>query len=316
VVIAIIAILIGLLLPAVQKVRGAAARIKCQNNLKQIGLAIHNYETAYGALPPAGLLPVGGPNNTWSATARLLPMIEQDNLYRQINFNLPYSAQPNVSSLRIPIFICPVEQSDEGKFNSSGVQVHWPINYAANQGTWMVWNPMTGTGGDGAFTPTRPTRMGSFLDGLSNTLAFSEVKAYQSQLTKSANPNVLGAPVPATPAELVALGGTLRVGTPGKVGSHSEWVDSKVLETGFTTTFPPNTLVLFNGYDVDFSSASEGNNAGQFSYAAVTSRSYHTGGVNALLMDGSVRFFANTIRQDAWRALGTRAGGEVINEGN
>ena len=316
VVIAIIAILIGLLLPAVQKVRAAAARIKCQNNLKQIGLAIHNYETAYGSLPPAGLLPAGGPNNTWSAAARLLPMIEQDNLYRQINFGLPYSAQPNVSSMRIPIFICPVEPSDEGKVNSSGVQAHWPTNYAANLGTWLVWNPATGLGGDGAFTPTMPTRMASFLDGLSNTLAFSEVKAYQSQLTKSGNPNVSGAAAPTTPAELIALGGTLKIGTPGKAGGHSEWVDSKALETGFTTTFPPNTPVLYNSYDIDFSSASEGNMAGQFSYAAVTSRSYHTGGVNALLMDGSVRFFSNSIRQDAWRALGTRQGGEVFEEGN
>ncbi len=320
VVIAIIAILIGLLLPAVQKVREAAARVKCQNNLKQIGLAIHNYESAYGTLPPAGLLPVGGPNNTWSATARLLPMIEQDNIDRQINFDMPYSTQPNVSSLRIPIYVCPVEQNDVGKFNSSGVQVHWPINYAANLGSWMVWNPASGLGGDGAFTPTRPTRMSSFTDGLSNTLAFSEVKAYQSTLSKSGIPNVAAAPIPASSADLIALGGALRIGTPGLAGGHSEWVDSKVLETGFTTVFPPNTPVLYNSggldYDIDFSSASEGNSAGQFSYAAVTSRSYHSGGVNAVLMDGSVRFVPNTIHPETWRALGTRAGGEVIAEGN
>ncbi len=318
VVIAIIAVLIGLLLPAVQKVRGAAARIKCQNNLKQIGLSVHNYENAFSVLPPAGLLPVGGPNNTWSASARLLPFIEQDNLYRQINFDVPYSAQSNISSLRIPIYVCPVEPNDVGKVNSAGALVHWPINYAANQGTWMIWNPTTGTGGDGAFTPTKPTRMASILDGLSNTLAYSEVKAYQSQLTKGANPNVLGAPPPNTPAELIALGGTLKIGDPGRTGGHSEWVDSKVHETGFTTVFPPNTVVPYPSgadvYDIDFISASEGNTAGQFSYAAVTSRSSHTGGVNVLLMDGSVRFVGNSIRQETWRALGTRAGGEVIAE--
>src|SRR5438067_99226 len=97
VVIAIIAVLVGLLLPAVQKVREAASRVRCQNNLKQLGLAMLNYESANGALPPSGYFPRGGPNNTWSAPARLLPYIEQENLFRQINFNQPYSAQPNVS---------------------------------------------------------------------------------------------------------------------------------------------------------------------------------------------------------------------------
>src|SRR5262245_35117021 len=318
VVIAIIAVLIGLLLPAVQKVRGAAARIKCQNNLKQIGLSVHNYENTFSTLPPAGVLPPGGPNNTWSATARLLPYIEQDNLYRQINFDVPYSLQPNISQLRIPIYICPSEPNDIGRTNAAGQPVHYPINYAANQGTWMVWNPNTGTGGDGAFTPTRKMRMADYRDGLSSTLAYAEVKAYQSNVTKSGNPNVLGAPVPSTPAEVVALGGTLKIGVPGQAGGHSEWVDSKVHETGFTTVFTPNTLVAYPSggsvYDIDFISASEGNSAGQFTYAAVTSRSYHEGGVNVLFLDGSVHFISNSIRPETWRALGTRAGGEVISD--
>src|SRR5262249_25116318 len=107
VVIAIIAILIGMLLPAVQKVREAANRAKCQNNLKQIGIALHNHMSAVQALPPNGLYPVGGPNNTWSGMARLLPYIEQDSLYRHIDFTVPYSAQPQWASTRIPIFVCP-----------------------------------------------------------------------------------------------------------------------------------------------------------------------------------------------------------------
>src|SRR5262245_8920654 len=90
VVIATLAVLVGLLLPAVQKAREAANPIRCANNLKQIGLALHNYVDANSALPPNGLYPAGGPNNTWSALARLLPFVEQGNLHRQIDFSLSY----------------------------------------------------------------------------------------------------------------------------------------------------------------------------------------------------------------------------------
>src|SRR5262249_56289151 len=96
VVIAIVAILIGLLLPAVQKVREAAARLKCANNLKQWGLALHNHETALGYYPAAGEYP----GSDWSAIARLLPYVEQENLQRLINFALPYDDQPHATQRR------------------------------------------------------------------------------------------------------------------------------------------------------------------------------------------------------------------------
>jgi prepilin-type N-terminal cleavage/methylation domain-containing protein/prepilin-type processing-associated H-X9-DG protein len=317
VVIAIIGVLIGLLLPAIQKVREAAARIKCANNLKQMGLAMHNCESANRVLPPSGYFPVGGPNLTWSASARLLPFIEQDNLYRQIDFNTPYSAQPNVSCMRISVLVCPSEVNDQGKVNASGVVIHWPLNYAVNAGTWLLWNPSTGAGGDGAFTATVPLKFTDFRDGLSSTIGMSEVKAYTSQLTKSGNPNFANAPLPATPADVVALGGTFKQAIVGSSGGHTEWVDAKVMETGFTTLFPPNTLVPYTvggtTYDIDFISANEGNTTKQFAYAAVTARSYHSNGVNALMMDGSVHYISNSMPQDIWRALGTRAGAEVIN---
>src|SRR5262245_40746217 len=119
VVIAIIAILIGLLLHAVQKVRASAARIKCDNNFMQIGLVMHKYEIAKGNIPPIGYFPVGGPNVTWSALARLLPYVEQDNLYKSINFDAPYSTQPNVSSMRVPILFCPSDNNNQiGKRNA------------------------------------------------------------------------------------------------------------------------------------------------------------------------------------------------------
>jgi prepilin-type N-terminal cleavage/methylation domain-containing protein len=311
VVMAILAVLIGLLLPAVQKVREAAARIKCANNLKQIGLAAHLSMDAAGSLPPNGLYPPGGAKNTWSAMARLLPYIEQENLHRQIDFGIPYSAQPGVSSKRIATYVCPSEPNDRGKTNSSGVQTHWVVNYAVNEGRWLVYNPATGEPGDGAFAPNRGFAAKDFTDGLSNTLALAEVKAYTPQLTGGSRPTSAGAPPPSSPDEVVALGGTFKPDN-----GHTEWVDGKVAETGFTTLFPPNTRVAYAGggatSDVDFISAGEGNAGGAFTYAAVTARSYHPGLVNGVLMDGSVRGFSSRISTEVWRALGTRCGGEVV----
>lgn len=315
VVIAIIGLLLGLLLPAVQSARESGRRAKCANNLKQLALAVHNYESSFGYVPPQGIFPVGGTTNTWSAIARLLPFVEQGNLYDLIDFNRPYSTQPNISSQRIDLLICPDEQNDRGKANSSGVVAHWPPCYAANFGTWPIWNPVTGAGGDGAFAPTRGLKFAEFRDGLSNTLAFSEVRAYTSLLTKGGNPNVDKAPPPTTAAEVIALGGTFKASNPGTAGGHSEWVDCKIFETGFTTVFRPNTRVDYSSggtnYDVDFVSANEGNTTNQYGYAAVTARSYHPLGVNACRMDASVQFVPNSIEPNVWRALGTRSGKEV-----
>jgi len=306
VVIAIIAILIGLLLPAVQKVREAAARIKCANNLMQWGLALHNHEAALGYYPSAGDYPA----SVWSAHARLLPFVEQDNLQRLIDFSLPYSAQPNVTQFRLPIGLCPSEINDRPRPPSSPTgATHYPINYALNQGTWFVYYPGASTSGNGAFGVARRGRHGDFIDGLSNTIAMAEVKAYQPQLANSRNPATLGITAPTSSAEVVAYGGAIR-----ETG-HTEWVDFKVHETGFTAIFSPNTAVPYSTggktYDVDFISSPEGRVANMPTYAAVTSRSYHTGGVNVLRMDGSVRFVRDSIPQAAWRALASRAGGEV-----
>lgn len=97
-----------------------------------------------------------------------------------------------------------------------------------------------------------------------------------------------------------------------KAAGHLEFQDPKAFHAGFTTTFPPNTRVAYGTYDVDFDSNAEKVGAVGVTYAAVTSRSHHSGGVNVLLMDGSVHFVANGISTATWRALGTRSGGEVI----
>ncbi len=325
VVIAIIAILIGLLLPAVQKVRAAAARIQCANNLKQIGLALHGYMDVNNGLPPNGIyrnapsLSTMRTVSAWSAMSRILPYIEQENLHRDIDFSVPYSdpSMTRVSARRVATFVCPSEVKDRGSGtgNDGFPNKHWIINYGVNQGTWLVFRKATEAGGDGAFSPNRGLRPADFLDGMSNTLAAAEVKAYTSRVagpTSLTTPPSAPGPGPDQSATFGAAGLTFSL-----EGTHKEWVDGKVHETGFTTTFTPNAWVphVNSGvtYDVDFVSAGETSKVAD-TYAAVTSRSYHTGGVNGLLMDGSVRFFANGTKPEVWRALGTAAGGEVISE--
>jgi prepilin-type N-terminal cleavage/methylation domain-containing protein/prepilin-type processing-associated H-X9-DG protein len=307
VVIAIIAVLIGLLLPAVQKVREAAARLKCQNNLKQLGLALHNYEGAQNYYPSLGDFPYGATADGWSVHAKLLPYVEQENLQKLINFGLSYTAQPNVTQVRVAILLCPSEVNDRPR--PDGALTHYPLNYGANAGTWFVYNPATGQTGDGAFgvnSRFRPTDIG---DGLSNTLGMAEVKAYTPYLRDGANP--AAAIRPTDPNAVAALGGSFKADS-----GHTEWVDARVHQSGVTTTFPPNTKVLYATggvtYDIDFNSSREGKTINQSTYAAVTSRSYHSSGVNVLLMDGSVRSVSNSVSAQTWLALGTRSGGEVV----
>jgi len=314
VVIAIIALLVGLLLPAVQKVREAAARAKCQNNLKQIGLALHNYLASHGAFPTCSELPRGRTSQPWSAHVRLLPYLEQENLYRLIDFTNEtvrhdYTTCPEVARTRIPVYICPSEVNDRARVTPS--ITHYPVCYGFNEGTWFVYDPVSDRQGDGAFAPNLWTRPSDYRDGMSNTLGMAEVKAYQPNMWDSLLPATLGVPPPNQPADLAPYyGGTV------DGNGHTEWVEGDVRETGVTTTFPPNTFVAYtaNGItqDIDFTSSRDGESITAPTYAAITSRSYHPGLVNVLLMDGSVRSIRDGIAPAIWRALGTRAGGETI----
>jgi prepilin-type N-terminal cleavage/methylation domain-containing protein/prepilin-type processing-associated H-X9-DG protein len=346
VVIAILAVLIGLLLPAVQKVRSAAARLSCANNLKQLGLAVLNHESANGWFPPAATYSYTKTdaygvtaNESWSVGARLLPYIEQDNAAAVItkvsgNINGPRGdSDPAVSAVvqqKIPSFVCPSDPNTVPV--ADGTNLIYPINYGFNYGTWMLYNWSTGAQGDGTFLINTPLNGGTaglrilgVTDGLSNTLAASEVKALTVNLKAAGRPSA-GYP---SPADIQGYGSTLRFlrGSTTLGSGHKEWGDARVIQTGVTTTFPPNTLVPVPGggtaggtagitYDVDFNSFTEGNGTtyigtGNVTYAAVTARSYHSGGVNVLLADGSVRFVNNGISAQTWLGLGTRAGGEV-----
>lgn len=310
VVIAMIGILVGLLLPAVQSAREAARRMQCSNNLRQIGLALHNHESALKRFPPLGDYNAAGSQVYWSFHARLLPYCEQASLHRLIDFRLPISQQPQVAKVRVPYLLCPSEPNDRERPDSPTF-THYPLNYAGNVGLWHIFQPPVGQS-SGVFQVNKSTSISEIADGLSNTVGVSEVKAFTPYLRDGGNPSgVVAAPI--APSDLASFGGEFKADS-----GHTEWVDARVHQTGFTTTFPPNTkcpyVVGDITHDIDFNSMREGRSTVIPTYAVVTSRSHHAGMVQVFIMDGSTRNVSSSIELAIWRALGTRIGGEIIGE--
>lgn len=323
VVIAIVGILIALLLPAVQAARESARKMQCRNNLKQMALAVHNYQTAVGVYPPSFCVNPqvpGDKGGMWSAQARLLPYLEQSAMFALINFNTDYnvalSSGQAVKTMRPAPYLCPNEINDTARLGANGDPVHYPLSYGFNVGVWLVFTPSGGSNPDGAIFPNSRTKPADFRDGLSNTLMASEVKAFTPYVRNSGDETMQA---PATPADLLPLIG----GSERKLGEqlhentgHTEWVDGRTHQAHFTATFTPNTEVLFESggrvYDIDYNSQQEGRSPSLRTFAAVTSRSYHPGVVNSAMMDGSVRSFSDGIELSVWRALATRAGGEPV----
>jgi prepilin-type N-terminal cleavage/methylation domain-containing protein len=319
VVIAVIAVLIALLLPAVQQAREAARRAQCKNNLKQFGLAVQNYQASMAVFPPSFCIgaTTGG---AWSAHARILPYLDQGNAFKKADLSVSYSAPPNstngITAQAIPTFRCPSEINTAIRV---GTPSYYVPNYAFNGGSWKVFTPTSsvladgGTPGDGAFAPNSNFTPASFRDGMSNTLCFAEVKTYTNNVGND------GAANDTLPTSLASFTGGSLSGN-----GHTEWVDGKVHETGFTTVFTPNSVTLISStaaptpVDGDYISCKERGTsavcAGKPTYAAVTSRSFHTGMVNVVMMDGSSRSISNSINLGVWRGLGTRAKSEVLGQ--
>ena len=329
VVIAIIGILIALLLPAVQAAREAARRGSCLNNLRQIGVALQNYQSAVRVYPPSFCIQpdtvLSGNNGSWSVHGRLLPYMEQSQLYDRVKLDVAWDAQLNegVPRMRISTYLCPSEPGDTVRLRNGAPYVY-PQNYGFNFGTWLVYDPVTRQLPDGVFFVNARLTPAHISDGLSNTLAAAEVKAYTSYFRNSTDP---GETVPMQPAELAAFvtgvtASNFKLGPERNDNTgHTEWPDGRVHHSGITTVFTPNRPVLYlhtdgRTYDVDYNSRQEGQSLTQRSYAAVTARSYHAAGVNVLMMDGSGRLVTHSIDLAAWRAAGTRAGSEVSQLGD
>jgi prepilin-type N-terminal cleavage/methylation domain-containing protein/prepilin-type processing-associated H-X9-DG protein len=305
VVIAIIAVLIGLLLPAVQKVREAANRIQCTNNLKQIGLAMHNHHSSLNQFPPArGTWPI-----VFSPHARLLPYVEQDNLQRLVDFSQPpldffnTGTNPNdtksptcASKFEVKLFLCPSDSISPTVPGSP----YGATNYVANVGSGTAYGLITM--GDGVFWQ-QPMAIRDIIDGTSNTAAFSETllgdgltpTGPASADAKRSRFVVPGGDDP-TPAKCDAASPRVWSGQ-----RSAKWINGHYGDALYNHYYLPNAP--------NWDCGNGSNNKG-----LTSARSNHSGGVNMLLCDGSVRFVTNNIDLTTWRAISTRAGGEVVKE--
>ena len=329
VVVAIIAVLVGLLLPAVQKVRESAARAKCQNNLKQIGLALHNFESSAGYLPPVfpaeskppyvGVVPASF--YSWSVLAALNPYLEQTAIYNRLNLDKPMYDFPSllvtsenqfaVGQL-VPLFLCPSDRMVP-LGGGYGVAQFGPANYAActGSGTTAGGAPYGSPwGADGVFRAKEKGRFAEITDGTSNTAAFSE-----SLLGDGPESAPGAAPGPARtvygyvppPLDPAGCAGASRWNYEKLRGF--QWAAGEVRCVSYNHFFPPNTA----SYDCVTNILNPG--VQQYTAAGLkAARSNHTGGVNVLLADGAVRFARDGIDPLAWTALATRAGNEVARD--
>ena len=311
VVIAIIGVLIALLLPAVQAAREAARRAQCTNNLKQLGLALYNYESAIGCFPIGytvydtpwpGDPTVPGGHAKWGVLAMLSPLLEQSAVHNALNFDFPIIGGPSQNyavfrenltglSTRVTLFLCP---SDGIEQNAPPV---WGSNYVACVGSGTEVPDKGFRDLDGTFFINSATTVAEIRDGTSNTVVLSE------SLIGPGGPYTI--PITAItedPRRYIRQVSTLSIAdcdaaTEVHPAKRGNWADGDANAGTYAHWFTPNPPTSScNRHSQGWSEAS----------------SNHSGGVNALLGDGSVRFIKDTVSVITWRALGTRNGGEVV----
>lgn len=321
VVIAIIGVLVALLLPAVQAAREAARSMSCRNNLRQIALAVLNYESSHRCLPASTIVDFRAAstanNGAWGVHGRILQFMEQASLYDRVDINQAWDFQAAIDGLRVPLYTCPSDPGSRRIRIPGNVKVRLvPTSYGFNQGTWFVYDPITRQGGDGVFFPNSHTKIADVRDGTSHTLLAADVKAWQPY-TRNGGPSTLAIPNSAAEAAAIVASGAKHKST-----GHTEWPDGRVHHTGFTATLTPNTAVMVSSdgqlLDMDYNSWQEGKNgsAGRPTYAIITTRSYHPAIVNAANVDGSVEAIAETIDPTVWRARATRGSGDIVEHGD
>ncbi len=330
VVIAIIAILIALLLPAVQQAREAASRTQCKNNLKQIGLAMHNYHDNYNMFPISmswGRTPTNGDwdrRQAFSDKVYMLPYLDQAPMFTNTNFNdfpwNPWNTGSNIDqSIRLPVFNCP----SNGFINANGANGNFNyainvgvLNYSRN-GTIISGQNVRNHNGIAHYTnwpgeSANAVNIATITDGTSNTVAYSEFGMAPCDPTDTGNKTMQMHTwvQPAGANHIVlrenCLNNTAHVGDCGRHNLRgSSWASSFIGYGGsYSHNMNPNEKPCFEA---------EGHSDWRGS-TMMSASSYHTGGVQVTMADGAVRFVSDNIDNNTWTALGTRNGREVIGE--
>jgi prepilin-type N-terminal cleavage/methylation domain-containing protein/prepilin-type processing-associated H-X9-DG protein len=314
VVIAIVGILVALLLPAIQAVREAARRAACANNMRQIGLATHNYHSAWDYFPSGSVAkPYPKAPSTpwnfyrWSGLALVSPYMENNAAYEKLDLNIPlysvtFSVSPeNVEGARIlsPAFLCP---------SDSATRVHpgfGPTNYAFNTGSGAGGGTPFDT--DGTFYVNSQTTLTEISDGSSNTVAISE-SILGNTLTDNRDPQTAYRFTFAAP--LTDFAASNAPSWNYADGRGFSWVNGEYRTTLYNHYQTPNSAT----HDCIAAKLSGGPDTIYTPFGWRAARSRHSGGVNAMRADGSTSFFADSIELQVWKSLATRDGGEVLGD--